>query len=717
VRVRSASEATYACCQKRRAALARATAVALVVGSLPAAAQAQDPQPQSSTRPADEVPEVVISAKDLGAKGRLDFTPLDFTAARDVIGQEELATSGVLSIQEILRRSPSVTIWDETGSESLPNVALRGVTGNEGASRSINVAMTVDGIPLASAPYGHPGASLFPLVLERVYAVDVQRGGASVRYGPNNVAGVINYLTRPIPTATTFELGTRLDSFQNASQYLGAGGTVDNLGVLVEGVYKDGQTFRDHGDFTLQNYALKLGYAFSEDFRALFQLESFDDDSQLADGLTLAAYQADRFQSTALQNRFTGDQLRSSAKFEWQLASGTRAELVTYWYDSERTFLLGSPTGYVNTPTFLQATPRPMEVWAVQPQVAHEYEFLGAHAELFAGVRYLQEDITRRVERYFPNGTQTVTGDADFDFAATSIFAESTFLTERWRITPGVRFEDVAIDAQDKLAAGQPKFEQDFTEALPALSASYLLDDGWSVYANVQSSFKSPEAQHIELSSDPQDIEAQYAWTYELGTRADVLDERLRADLTLYQIDYRDRIEPNPDALDVFDNIGATRHRGVELAVDGDLSKLAVEGLGAFVTAAWNESEYRNGSFAGNDVVGAPEWLLSWGLRWKHETSGLWAGLDGFFVDESFSDRENTVAINAAGTRGVRPAYTVWNARVGVVRELAEGCTVRATALVRNLLDEEYFEIRAGRGIYAGAPFSYGGELGITFSH
>ena len=46
---------------------------------------------------------------------------------------------------------------------------------------------------------------------------------------------------------------------------------------------------------------------------------------------------------------------------------------------------------------------------------------------------------------------------------------------------------------------------------------------------------------------------------------------------------------------------------------------------------------------------------------------------------------------------------------MGVVRGLAEGCTVRATALVRNLLDEEYFEIRAGRCIYAGAPFSYGG--------
>ncbi len=70
------------------------------------------------------------------------------------------------AVQEALRRTPGMTLQEETGSDSLPNVALRGVTNaNEGAWRSINLGMYVDGIPLAPAPYGQPGNSLFPLAL------------------------------------------------------------------------------------------------------------------------------------------------------------------------------------------------------------------------------------------------------------------------------------------------------------------------------------------------------------------------------------------------------------------------------------------------------------------------------------------------------------------------------------------------------------------------
>lgn len=682
-------------------------------GPPPASKPQADARPQGPQQP---IPEVVVSASDAQAAGELERTPLDNTAGRDVIRPDELRTGGVISLQEILRRSPGVHTWDETGSESLPNVALRGVTANDGASRSLNLAMTVDGIPLSSAPYGHPGSSLFPLTLERVYAVDIQRGGASVRYGPNNVAGVVNFLTKPIPTATTFELGTRLDSFNNASQYASAGGTYENLGVFVEGVYKDGDTFRQNGEYEIQNYALKTAYAFSEDLRVLFQLESFDDQSNLADGLSLADYKADRFQSTALQNRFEGDQTRASTKVEWKLTDRTRLEFISYWYDSSRTFFLGSPTGYINNPTYIQATPRPMEVWAFQPQIAHEYELFGAKAELFAGVRHLEENIRRRVERFFPNNTYSLISNADFDYSANSVFVETTLVKGDWRVTPGVRVEDVRIDGQDTITANAPKREQDFSEVLPSLSASYLVSDTWSVYANVQSSFKAPEAQYIDLTVNPQDLSAQYAWVYELGTRGEFFERRLAADLTLYQIEYEDRIEPNPDIFNVFDNIGRTRHQGVELALDGDLSDMTFDGLTAFASASYNDSEYLKGQYEGNELTGTPHWLLSWGVRWEHARSGFWTGIDGVYVDDAFSDRDNTVAINAAGTRGIRPSYSIWNARVGLRRQLSKNCQLRATVLTRNLFDEEYFEVRSGRGLYAGAPFSYGAELGLTFS-
>lgn len=57
----------------------------------------------------------------------------------------------------------------------------------------------VDGVPLALAPYTGTGLSLFPVTSETVERIDLVRGSVAVRYGPNNVGGVIELITQPIP--------------------------------------------------------------------------------------------------------------------------------------------------------------------------------------------------------------------------------------------------------------------------------------------------------------------------------------------------------------------------------------------------------------------------------------------------------------------------------------------------------------------------------------
>ncbi|WP_273876744.1 TonB-dependent receptor plug domain-containing protein, partial [Serratia marcescens] len=59
----------------------------------------------------------------------------------------------------------------------------------------------MDGVPLAVAPYGQPQLSMAPLSIGNLQSVDVVRGGGAVRYGPQNVGGVINFVTRDIPKA------------------------------------------------------------------------------------------------------------------------------------------------------------------------------------------------------------------------------------------------------------------------------------------------------------------------------------------------------------------------------------------------------------------------------------------------------------------------------------------------------------------------------------
>lgn len=697
---------------------AAASGSTVAPGSTQTPATAAAGQEKRATQEPTRVPEVLITETEVQAQSALEKTPLDNTAGRDVISPREVEEAGTLNLQELLRRTPSLIASEETGSDSLPNVALRGVTGNDGVFRSVNVAMLADGIPLAGGPYGAPGASGFPLLTERVFAVDIQRGGGAVRYGPNNVSGILNFITRPIPTRTTVDTQVRYDSFRDGSIYEAVGGTYDRYGYLLEGVYKAGETFREHGDYTLQNYSAKFRFENSDTLRQFLQAETFDDESDLSDGLSLAQYKADPEQSVSLQNRFAAHQDRFNYKLEWLAAEEAKVELIAYYYETDRTFWLGSPLFYGNNPTYVQATPRPMTTWAIQPQVTQRYTIdtpagdIGG--ELLFGIRYEHEDLTRKVVRHFPNGTSTLMSDDEYDYDAASAFLQNDFVFGDWRVTPGVRFESVEIDAENTAGV---TVQREFTEVLPAISASWLVRPTWSVFANVQSSFQPPAANQVSVSTTAdQDFSAQYAWMYELGTRVQTEGGALAGDLTLYHIDYSDRLEPDPNQANVLINSGRTRHEGVELAVDGDLRALGLPGASAFATAAYNDSEYMDGQFEGNTTTGSPHWMLAWGARYEFTKTGVFVSLDGVYVSESFSDRDNTVPINANGTAGERPSFTLWNAHTGWRHAFGEHWTLKLQVDARNLFDEEYFDVRVARGIYPGAPFGYGGSIGLAYA-
>ena len=118
-----------------------------------------------------------------------------YTGARTVLEKEDLEERGALNLEDALRRVPGVQVLDETGTGILPNIGVRGLN----PLRSERLQILVDGYPIAIGPYTNVGLSLFPVTLPSLEAVDLVRGGAAVHYGPNNVGGVLNLVTKPIP--------------------------------------------------------------------------------------------------------------------------------------------------------------------------------------------------------------------------------------------------------------------------------------------------------------------------------------------------------------------------------------------------------------------------------------------------------------------------------------------------------------------------------------
>lgn len=166
----------------------------------------------------DTLPPTIITATRLP-------TPLSAqTATVTVLEGATLRAEGITHVGDALRRVPGVAMARSSGIGSQHTVFMRGAQGNY-------VRVLVDGVAI-----NEPGGTLDlgRLTLDDVERIEVVRGPASVLYGSEAVAGVIQIITRSGGASrVNAELGG--GSFGTVRGSLGASGTLGNLGWSLQG--------------------------------------------------------------------------------------------------------------------------------------------------------------------------------------------------------------------------------------------------------------------------------------------------------------------------------------------------------------------------------------------------------------------------------------------------------------------------------------------------
>lgn len=150
-----------------------------------------------------------------------------------VLDAEDLSPFFHTDINEILRQVPGVYVRPEEGYGLFPNISLRGVD----PGRSQKVTILEDGIPASPSPFSAPSAYYSPTA-GRMAGFEILKGSSSLKFGPNNSGGVINYLSTPIPLEQTSMLRGSYGDFNEKIAHAYSGGTVDfgggKLGYLLE---------------------------------------------------------------------------------------------------------------------------------------------------------------------------------------------------------------------------------------------------------------------------------------------------------------------------------------------------------------------------------------------------------------------------------------------------------------------------------------------------
>jgi iron complex outermembrane receptor protein len=106
-------------------------------------------------------------------------------AVTTVVTEEEFKATNSHTVAEALTYVPGVRV--SAGRKNEPNVQIRGL------DQSMTLVL-IDGVPYYETNFGKLDLNQIPV--DNVARIEVTKGGASVLYGPNSLAGVINIITK-----------------------------------------------------------------------------------------------------------------------------------------------------------------------------------------------------------------------------------------------------------------------------------------------------------------------------------------------------------------------------------------------------------------------------------------------------------------------------------------------------------------------------------------
>lgn len=118
----------------------------------------------------------------------------DYTGAPEIIDRQEIQSQSAGNLTEILSQVEGVQIESDGRAGSNTRIRIRGSETNQ-------VLVLLDGHRLAPSSSGSVNLDAIPV--EAVQEIQVHRGGASARFGPDALGGVINIVTRTASSIRT----------------------------------------------------------------------------------------------------------------------------------------------------------------------------------------------------------------------------------------------------------------------------------------------------------------------------------------------------------------------------------------------------------------------------------------------------------------------------------------------------------------------------------
>lgn len=635
----------------------------------------------------------------LNLKEQNQLDPMVVTATRENKPQSEVSES-----VEIFKKEEIEFVSPAHPSELLNRSAGVHVNnlGGEGHMTAIRQPITTggvylfleDGVPTRPTGLFNHNA-LYEINLPQADRVEIIKGPGSALYGSDSIGGIINSITKPSPDKAEFEVNPEYGSY-GWKRFLASGGSPinDNLGFRIDLNLTDNDGYREESEYSRYSTTGRID-GFLGDYTSFKTILSYTQVDQSG----VSSLEVDDYRSNPKKNFFHNDV--------------GRREVDAFRFSTEFAYEPDNLNLYTITPFFRDNKMKLMPSWMLRYDANdrdyqfQSYGFLAKYrrklpsinAEIITGVdvdytpsTYEEVRITATQDANGIFTDTSETGRTNYNFDANQL-SVSPYVhgelqaQEKLRLTAGLRYDYFYVDYQDNLdpsvAESQAGFggfthlrpdSQDlsYDNFSPKLGVIYDLTKFHDLYANYRHSFRVPSIGQLFRSGgsdNTSELDPVKTDSFEIGSRGQFFGW-LNYDAAIYHMIVRDDIVSYIDTASndrKVTNAGKTKHEGIEIGLNGKITK-----EWGFRTA-WTvtNQEYEDYTalfgfpttqinFAGNDVGKSPSTIGNVAIQYSpSHLKGVTFEVEWEHLGDYFTDETNTQKYSGHDLFNIRANYEI----------------------------------------------------------